>query len=115
MSENKGAVKYDKGKPPVVTMFMHYFPRAIRAVSWVSEFGARKYEAYGYINVEDALQRYANAGGRHLLEQSPLMGGLYDEESGLADAAQEAWNAMAKLELMLKDGVVEEKIGNERT
>src|SRR5690606_726009 len=36
--------KYDHGKSPVVRGCFHYFPDALRAVAWVSAYGAKKYK-----------------------------------------------------------------------
>lgn len=107
--------KFDLGKPPV-TQMLKQFPRAIKAVAAVSEYGHKKYgEAENdnrwdnWEHVENAEFRYAQAKGRHLLEEE----GEYDKESGHLHLAHTAWNTLAELELRLrkkeKEGVVKKK------
>lgn len=112
------AKKMDVGKAPIGQGFFNYFGRAIFAVAWVSEYGDRKYTQPGkphystaWQNVVDGEARYGDADCRHRLK--PQMEGDYDAESGLAHLAHKAWNAMAELELALKTGRVEMRIGNE--
>lgn len=90
--------KDDTSKPLVVKGFMRYFPNAIVEVARVSEFGAQKYAWGDWRFVDAGVERYSEALGRHLLETNPV-----DPESNLLHAAHTAWNAMARLELMLKD------------
>lgn len=90
--------KDDFSKPLVVQGFMQYFPKAIAEVARVSEFGAQKYAWANWQFVDAGVERYTEALGRHLLETNPV-----DPESNLLHAAHTAWNAMARLELMLKD------------
>lgn len=111
-----GAEKKDVGKPLVVSLFMNYFPRAILAVVSVSEYGMRKYrgnpEGTGWQKVEDGARRYGDAIGRHIVKEK--MEGPYDDsDSGLSHAAQHAWNALARLEIMLANGTIENRCGNE--
>ncbi len=108
--------KLDFGKAPVWALFMKYFPRAMIAVSYVSEYGKRKYnptgDGTGWRDVPDGLNRYGDAKARHMLKEA--MGELYDDgDSGLPHAAQDAWNAMARLEKMLIDGVIQVRVGND--
>lgn len=107
------AVKFDAGKAPVYQGFLNRFPRAIMGVALVSDYGFRKYGSYdGWEKVPDGLNRYTDAKGRHGLLQS--IEGPYDEQdSGLAHASQEAWNAMARYEMLLRSGEVKLRIGNQ--
>jgi hypothetical protein len=107
------AVKFDGGKAPVYQGFLNRFPRAILSVAFVSEYGFRKYGSYdGWEKVPDGLNRYTDAKNRHALLQS--IEGAYDEgDSGLAHAAQEAWGAMARLEMLLREKKIEMRRGNE--
>lgn len=89
--------KDDTGKPPVVKGFMAYFPNALAAVADVSKFGASKYDWGNWRHVDNGVERYTEALGRHLLQDG------VDSESGLLHAAHTAWNAMARLELMLQE------------
>ena len=94
-----GAVKYDNDKAPLFTLFRAYFPNASRAVAEVSAFGAKKYAPGGWRHVENGVARYSDALDRHLtLEAS---GEITDPETGLRHAAHVAWNALARLELIL--------------
>jgi hypothetical protein len=95
--------KFDDGKPPVYQGFTQYFPRAIEAVANVSAFGAKKYNVpYNDQNwsrvesdkFEDSLQRHTDAIAR---------GEDHAEDSGLLHLAHRAWNAMATLELALRE------------
>lgn len=91
-------VKYDNGKPEP-RLVLGTMSRAIMAVSEVATFGAKKYSADNWLKVDDALDRYTDAKDRHRLlgaqEET-------DADSGLLHAAHEAWNALAVLELMLR-------------
>lgn len=108
-----GASKYDANKIPLYQGFKRYFPRAALAVALVSEYGFRKYGTWGgWHDVPDGVNRYTDAKSRHDTMQD--IEGPYDDlDSGLAHAAQEAWNALAKLELALEQGQIELRRGNE--
>jgi hypothetical protein len=110
--DSGGAVKLDAGKAPVWMGFMRYFPRAMLSVALVSDYGYRKYGTWGgWRDVKDGVNRYSDADARHTILQAVE---TYDDsDSGLAHAAQEAWNALAKLELLIAEGVVEIRRGNE--
>lgn len=93
--------KLDAGKPDLSLLLD--FGLALSAVGEVSTHGARKYSRGGWQAVPDGANRYTAAMLRHLLAEGREK---YDEGSGLAHAAQVAWNALARLELMLRcDGV----------
>lgn len=104
----KGA-KLDAGKSPVFRGAIAYFPRAIRAVADVSQYGATKYSWNGWEAVPDGIARYSDALGRHIVKEG--IEGLYDLEikndpkypATILHAAQVAWNALARLELILKE------------
>lgn len=93
--------KLDAGKPAVFRGLIDYFPRACLSVAGVSSFGAAKYAWKGWESVPDGFNRYSDALSRHLLGES--IDGKRDPETGLLHAAQVAWNAMARLELLLKE------------
>lgn len=108
-----GALKFDGGKAPVMQGAIGRFPLAIEQVALVSKYGKDKYGTYdGWEKVEDAFNRYDDAFGRHtLLHRSE---GSYDiGDSGLPHLAQRAWNALATLELALRNGTIEMTTGNE--
>lgn len=100
----KEGVKLDTGKPPLVMGVINYFPRALLAVAEVSTYGAKKYDLSlsdkNWMRVPNGFQRYSDATGRHLTMDAI---GAYDEESGLLHAQMLAWNALARLELLLQD------------
>lgn len=115
--ETGNAKKLDVGKAPVVQGFNNYFPHAIVAVSYVSEYGDRKYSETpgtyksGWKDVPNGQARYADADGRHRLKLQ--IEGNYDAESEIAHLAHKAWNAMAELETAIVKGGVEIRIGNQ--
>lgn len=92
-------VKHDSGKtrPSLVILSMS---RALQAVSEVATFGAEKYTDDGWREVPDGVRRYTDAMLRHQLAEAS--GEANDPESGLAHAAHVAWNALARLDLMLR-------------
>lgn len=95
--------KLDAGKSPVLQGLFDYFPRACLAVANVSAAGAAKYAWKGWESVPDGINRYSNAMGRHILNES--IEGPYDVD-GFLHKAQIAWNALAVLELYLRDNNV---------
>lgn len=95
--------KLDVGKPPIFRGLLDYFPRALLSVSNVSAVGASKYAWKGWEDVPDGFNRYSDAMGRHILSEG--RGELYDDGpggTGLLHASQVAWNALARLELLLR-------------
>ena len=91
--------KLDLGKSPVRHGVLEYFPRACLAVAEVSAFGAAKYTWDGWKTVPDGIERYGAAEVRHICKAA--IEGEIDKDSGLMHAAHEAWNALARLELIL--------------
>lgn len=96
---NATGVKYDVGKAPVARGVLQYFPHALAEVAKVSAAGAHKYAWNGWRAVPDGFTRYSDALGRHLLAECD---GPLDAETGCLHAAQVAWNALARLELLLE-------------
>lgn len=96
-----GAIKYDNGKSPVFRGLIDYFPRACEQVAAVSAFGATKYSWKGWLSVDKGFERYSDALVRHLTSEGK--GETEDRDSGLRHASHVAWNAMARLELLLRD------------
>lgn len=102
MSEQiPGAVKYDQGKTPVLKGAIAYFPRAVESVAAVSAFGATKYAWAGWRHVPGGFDRYSDALVRHLIAEAKEE--VLDPESGLLHAAHVAWNALARLELLIME------------
>lgn len=115
ISAGSAGSKLDAGKPKVVRGALHYFPRALEEVAKVSEFGASKYLWNGWESVPDGVSRYAEAGTRHVLKEK--IEGDIDSDSGLYHKAHKAWNALAELELFLREEEAKsspEKVTDER-
>ncbi len=91
-------VKLDHGKSRA-GMVLGGFARALTAVSDVGTFGAKKYTPHGWRSVPHGVERYTDAMMRHQLAEAA--GEQFDAESGLPHAAHAAWNALARLELLL--------------
>jgi hypothetical protein len=91
--------KLDEGKVRAGLM-IEGFSRALWAVAEVVTYGAGKYSPRGWEKVPNAEERYFDAQMRHTLRES--MGERNDKATGLSHAAHEAWNALARLELMLR-------------
>lgn len=96
---HSAGAKLDLGKAPVWKGVFSYFPRALLAVAEVSEFGSRKYTWGGWKTVDDGVNRYTDALGRHLMYEA--QGEDYDPETNLRHAAHAAWNALARLERLI--------------
>lgn len=103
--------KYDDGKAPLYSGCLQYFPRALEAVAQVSAYGAKKYkvpyEEQNWRKVEDGRERYTDAMARHQLGEAK--NDNVDPESGLAEDAMVAWNALARLELRLSQAAAQEE------
>lgn len=98
-SQNEPGAKLDAGKPDASLLLM--FGRALEAVAVVGTFGARKYTRGGWQQVPDGINRYTAAMLRHVLKENHEP---RDLDSGLLHAAHATWNALARLELMLREG-----------
>jgi hypothetical protein len=98
LNAKDAGAKLDAGKPPVYRGVIAYFPRAVAAVANVSAAGAAKYSWKGWAGVPDGVNRYGDAMARHALATG--RGEVFDSE-GFRHEAQIAWNALARLELIL--------------
>lgn len=99
LSPHAPGAKLDAGKL-MADMVLGDFARALTAVTEVGTFGARKYTKHGWLLVEDGVARYSDARMRHWLKEK--CGETHDPDSGLLHAAHDAWNTLARLELMLR-------------
>jgi len=90
--------KLDGGKPRPA-LVLGGFSRALSAVTAVGTFGATKYTPNGWRSVPDGVERYSEAMMRHWLAET--QGIELDPDSNLTHAAHLAWNALARLELMI--------------
>lgn len=89
--------KLDHGKVRM-GLVLGAFRHALRAVGEVGTFGAAKYSDNGWLDVPNGKARYTDALFRHLLADDE-----HDDESGLFHKAHAAWNALAILELHLRE------------
>lgn len=95
-NERGAGLKADGGKGRW-TLLMQGFPLALAGVVEVLGFGAKKYAAHSWRQVENAPERYRDALYRHL---NALEGGeLVDPESGLSHWEHICFNALALNEL----------------
>ena len=104
--------KLDAGKAPIFQGVLNYFPRALNAVAGVSAYGLAKYKLEyadkNWMRVENGYGRYSDALARHLANGTI---NPFDDESGLLHDAQAAWNALARLELLMIE-LEDQKIAN---
>lgn len=90
--------KLDAGKPRA-GLVLGDFANALMAVAVVGTYGAAEYTDSGWRVVPNGIERYTDAMQRHWLKEKTE--GSYDGKSGLLHAAQVAWNALARLELII--------------
>ena len=76
------------------------FARALREVSAVGTYGANKYTPNGWMQVPNGVERYTDAMHRHLLSEAS--GEACDPDTEILHAAHAAWNALARLDLMIR-------------
>ena len=100
LSAHQPGSKLDAGKVRVGLMF-EGFSRALLEVAKVTTKGAAKYTPRGWETVPNGIERYTDAMDRHHLYE--LAGETKDPETGLFHAAHLAWNALARLELMIRE------------
>lgn len=93
--------KLDAGKAAIYQGLLAYFPRACESVAAVSTFGAAKYSWKGWESVPNGFERYSDALVRHLAREGA--GEIKDGDSKFHHASHVAWNALARLELLLKE------------
>lgn len=104
-SSKEPGAKLDAGKPAMVRGALQYFRNALFEVGALSAHGAEKYSWNGWENVPDGFNRYTEALGRHLASEAD---GPYDEDwkkrgKEVLHATAVAWNALARLELLLRE------------
>lgn len=98
-SPNEAGAKLDVGKNRL-GLVLNGFALALQEVGLVGTFGANKYTANGWQTVPNGIERYTDAMYRHLLKEAA--GEEIDPDSEMLHAAQVAWNALARLNLMLQ-------------
>jgi hypothetical protein len=99
LDAHKPGAKLDAGKPRM-TLVLKNFRQALALVGRVGTYGANKYSDNGWVFVNNGVERYSDALFRHLLEEEYDL--QLDPESKIPHAAHAAWNALARLELMLR-------------
>lgn len=100
IAQHEPGAKFDSGKPRA-GLVLGGFARALMAVAAVGTYGAAKYTDDGWTSVPDGKKRYTDAMWRHLLAEAS--GEHQDQESDQLHAAHFAWNALARLDLMLRE------------
>lgn len=76
------------------------FSRALTEISKLATFGAKKYKRSSWIEVNNGQERYTDAMLRHLLKEAIES---KDPETEIEHDVAVAWNALARLELRLRD------------
>lgn len=104
LDQHSPGAKLDQDKPDC--SLLGTFGLALTEVSKVGTFGTRKYTRDGWQSVEDAQNRYTAAMLRHYFQEGYSE---RDEDSEMYHIAQVAWNALARLELFLREKKQEEK------
>ncbi|MEY2689287.1 MAG: Curvibacter phage [Pseudomonadota bacterium] len=92
--------KLDAGKPRCA-LVLGGFARALLEVCKVGTYGAVKYTPNGWTRVDNGVERYDDAGLRHWLTEKT--GQPADADTELLHASHQAWNALARLDLMLRE------------
>ncbi len=99
-NQHEAGAKLDAGKRRDGLVLLS-FARALAAVSEVGTYGANKYTDNGWMSVPNGVNRYTDALLRHILSEAS--GELTDKDTGLLHAAHAAWNALARLDLMIRE------------
>lgn len=98
LDPHQPGAKLDAGKVRM-GLVMRGFARALFEVGRVGTYGAGKYTPNGWLEVENAEERYMDAAYRHLAEDEL---NPFDTSAALFHLAQAAWNLLAVLELRLR-------------
>lgn len=101
LDQHQPGAKLDAGKRRA-GLVLGGFARALGAVCDVGTYGAGKYTPNGWRSVPNGIERYTDALHRHLLTEAT--GETHDPDTEILHAAHAAWNALARLELMLIGG-----------
>lgn len=96
---NEPGSKLDAGKNRL-GLVLGGFALALQRVGDVGTYGANKYTADGWKTVPDGVERYTDAMYRHLLKEAA--GELLDKDTEIHHAAHAAWNALARLDLIMR-------------
>ena len=90
-------------KPNPMTDVFQEFPLAMLEIAKVTAYGAGKHAVRGWqtFSPDYAIRYHTGKMGRHLLAEE-TEGAVNEEDGGLLHAAQVAWNALARLEHILR-------------
>lgn len=100
LSPHVSGAKLDAGKPRP-SLVLGGFARALMAVTRIGTYGAVKYTDNGWMEVSDGINRYDDAKLRHWLTEKS--GIECDADTQELHAAHEAWNALARLDLLIRN------------
>lgn len=95
---NVPGAKDDNGK--VMGALVGDFGLALLEVARLGTFGASKYTREGWKEVPEGVERYNDAMWRHLLKSNTEE---IDPETNISHEVAVVWNALAKLELKLRN------------
>lgn len=96
--QHETGAKLDAGKPRL-GLVLGAFANALVEVGKVGTYGAQKYTDNGWLDVPNGKARYTDALLRHILAETNES---HDPDTNLHHAAHAAWNALARLELILR-------------
>lgn len=102
--QHETGAKLDAGKPRL-GLVLGAFANALVEVGKVGTYGAQKYTDNGWLDVPKGKGRYTDALLRHVLAETNE---THDPDTHLLHAAHAAWNALARLELILRKREVNE-------
>ena len=93
-------------KAPIAGGVVNRFPRSMHMLAIVSQTGAKKHGVdtgdMTYLDIPGAYATYTDAMVRHVVDEE-LEGPVNHKDGGLLHPAQVAWNALARLEVFLKN------------
>jgi hypothetical protein len=97
-AQHETGAKLDAGKPRL-GLVLGAFANALVEVGKVGTYGAQKYTDNGWLDVPKGKARYTDALLRHVLAETNE---THDPDTLLLHAAHAAWNALARLELVMR-------------
>jgi len=104
MSRGNKATQEKYVKTSIYSGFIQRFPRAMEAVAALSRDGCKKHDVpegdTSFTEIENAPDVLREALVRHLVKEAK--GEFIDPEWNYMHAVHEAWNAMGRLETLLK-------------
>jgi len=96
--QHETGAKLDAGKVRL-GLVLGAFSNALVEVGKVGTYGAQKYTDNGWLDVPKGKARYTDALLRHIFTEANES---HDPDTNLHHAAHAAWNALARLELILR-------------